>query len=203
MSWIPEDTKVEAATLWAATRNWNLVSELTGISVAKLKKLKEEPFWENVVSRVVKDKNDVLDAELTGIIHKCAEQIQERLTKGDPRVNYKTGEIYEVPLDARGLAMVMGILFDKRQLVRGEATSRTETISADKRLEQLQSAFIKFSQATQIEGKRLDEKEQKEDAGQGQQEALLIEQADFSEGSNGPPSQQEEFDSPSPLQEVK
>ncbi len=151
-NWQPEEKRIEVATMWAVLRDMQQVSDLTGVSAGVIKKWKDEPWFHNVVSRVVKDKNDVLDKKLTDVIDSCADLIQNRLNVGDPRVNYKTGEVYTVPLDARGLAMVLGILFDKRQLVRGEATSRTETVSFDRRLENLKETFERFSQATQIEG---------------------------------------------------
>lgn len=151
-SWQPEEKRIEVATMWAVLRNLDQVSELTGVGVGVIKKWKEEPWFHNVVSRVVKDKNDVLDQKLTDVIENCAGLISDRLKDGDPRVNYKTGEVYTVPLDARGLAMVLGILFDKRQLIRGQATSVTENVSFDRRLENLKDAFERFSAATQIEG---------------------------------------------------
>lgn len=148
--WYPEETKIHAATLWAATRNWGTTAELSKVSVHMLKKWAKEPWWHNIVERVVKDKNDELDGALTDIIHECQAQIKDRLTGGDPRINFKTGEVYYVPLDSRALTMSLAILFDKRQLIRGEATSRTESISADKRLEFLKTEFEKFSKAQEI-----------------------------------------------------
>lgn len=150
--WWPEEKKIEVATLWAVLRDVKQVSELSKVGVPTIRKWKDEPWFYNVVSRVVKEKNDILDQKLTGVIDACAIQIQERLLNGDTKVNYKTGQIYTAPLDARGLALVMGIIFDKRQLLRGEATSRTETISFDRRLENLKETFERFSKATQIEG---------------------------------------------------
>lgn len=150
--WWPEEKRIEVATLWAVLRSVPKVSELTKVSQEVIRRWKEEPWFHNVVQRVVKEKNDILDQKLTGVIENAAELIQERLVKGDIRVNYKTGQHYEVPMDARTLALMVGILFDKRQLLRGEATSRTETISFDRRLENLKETFERFSKATQIEG---------------------------------------------------
>ncbi len=173
--WQPEDKRIEVATLWAATRDLGAVSEMSGVSVYVIKKWKEEPWFHNVVSRVIKDKNDVLDKKLTDVIDSCATLIQERLTKGDTKVNYKTGEVYTAPLDARGLALVMGILFDKRQLIRGEATSRTENVSFDKRLENLKETFERFSKAAQIEGEVIHAEDQsKESKGRTGQEAHAL-----------------------------
>jgi hypothetical protein len=70
--------------------------------------------------------------------------------------------------------MSLAILFDKRQLIRGEATSRTESISTDRRLEKLKSEFEKFSKTKVIEHASVQETEGQE-AGQDAQ-TLLIEE---------------------------
>jgi len=155
--WFPDETKIEAATMYAATRNIKTVHEYTGVPVSQLRKWQYEPWWENVVSRVVKDNNDQLDAALTDIIDTCKVQIQERLKNGDVRVNFKTGQTYQTPMSARELTMTLAILFDKRQLIRGEATSRSESVSKDQRLETLKEQFLKFSEAAEIEGDYDDE----------------------------------------------
>ena len=168
--WQPEEKRIEVATLWAVLRNIAEVSRISGIDVYVIRKWKEEPWFQNVVSRVIKDKNDVLDQKLTGVIESCATMIQERLAQGDTKVNYKTNEVFTAPLDARGLALVMGILFDKRQLIRGEATSRTETVSFDKRLENLKETFERFSKAAQIEGEVIHVEDQPKEPEQRQEE---------------------------------
>jgi hypothetical protein len=176
--WFPEETKIEAATMYAATRNLKTVQEYTKVPVSTLRRWQSEPWWTNVVDRVVKDNNDQLDAALTDIIDTCKDQIQDRLKNGDVRVNFKTGETYTTPMSARELTMTLAILFDKRQLIRGEATSRSETVSQDKRLEVLREQFVKFSEASEIEGEFEDATTLEEDpqAGEGQStpEAVLL-----------------------------
>lgn len=173
--WYPEETKIEAATLWAATRNIDTVSEYVKVSTYIIRKWQQEPWWNSVVSRVVKDHNDQLDQSLTQVIHKAAELMIDRLENGDERINFKTGERFKLPLDSRSLAVTMGIVFDKRQLLRGEATSRTEAVTSSQKLEELKEAFLKFHQATEIEGV-YEKPIQQEDAEAGRQgqEALLI-----------------------------
>ena len=179
--WQPEEKRIEVATLWAVLRNIAEVSRISGIDVYVIRKWKEEPWFQNVVSRVIKDKNDVLDQKLTGVIESCATMIQERLAQGDTKVNYKTNEVFTAPLDARGLALVMGILFDKRQLIRGEATSRTETVSFDKRLENLKETFERFSKAAQIEGEVIhveDQSKEPQRQEEGEDTATLLKEGE-------------------------
>lgn len=182
--WVPEETKIEAAALWAATRNMTTVSELTGVTQDRLRKWRNEPWFQNVVARCVKDKNDELDQALTEIMHKATEMLKDRLEKGNVQVNYRNGQQFVVPLNSRDLVMTLGILFDKRQLIRGEATSRTENMTSSQKLEELKSHFLQFSKAVEIEGEVI---EVEDKAGNPEEGSSL-------------PNCQTGFDSPSPLQ---
>ena len=155
-NFVSEDKRIEVATLYAALRNYEEVSRLTGISAQRIKRMKDEAWFHNIVNRVIKDKNDELDRKLTEVISGCADLIKERLLEGDTKVNYKTGQLFKVPVDSRALALVMGIIFDKRQLIRGEATSRTENISFENRLKELRETFVTFSKQVEIEGEYTD-----------------------------------------------
>lgn len=152
MGWYPEELKTQAAATWAVCRSDTTTASVVGVPVGRIKAWKEEPWWKNVVGRVVKDKNDELDAALTGVIEKASTLLADRLENGDVKINFKTGEVIRAPADIKSLLMSVGIIFDKRQLLRGEATSRTESISSSQKLEELKEAFTKFSKATEIEG---------------------------------------------------
>lgn len=150
--WWPDDKKIEAATLFAVTKSVSQVAQLSGVQEAVIRRWRTEPWFLSIVQQVVYEKNELLDSKITDILEKCTDLIWKRLTEGDIRVNWKTGEEFVVPLDARGLALVYGIMFDKRQLLRGEATSRHETVTADSRLQTLKEEFEKFSKATTVKG---------------------------------------------------
>jgi hypothetical protein len=154
--WWPEDKKVEAATLWAATRNMKQVAALSKVSLRKLNEWKKEPWWMNVVSRCQKEKNDELDGMLTGVIHRAAEIISERLENGNIVYDFRRKEYVRIPVQLRDLTIVQGILFDKRQLLRGEATSRTENLTSMQKLEELKQAFLQIQEGITIEGEVLD-----------------------------------------------
>jgi len=151
-SWVPETKKVEVATLWAALRDYDSVSELTKTSITMIRKWQVEPWFKNIVNQVIKDKNEVLDGKITNVLEGCVSLILDRLQHGEQKLAHRTGEIVRVPIDAARAATIVGILFDKRQLLRGEATSRSETGSYDRKLEELKEAFLKYSQASEIQG---------------------------------------------------
>jgi len=154
-TWHPEEKRLEVATLWAATKDITQVSNLTGITPHTIRKWQKEPWFQNIVQRVIEEKNDLLDKELSNIIHKAVDLLRDRLENGDVRVNYNTQKSFRVEVDARTISLLLSNVFEKRQLLRGEATSRSETVqqvSYDKRLKELQDAFTKYSQSVEIEG---------------------------------------------------
>jgi hypothetical protein len=57
-------------------------------------------------------------------------------------------------MKGRDIAVTLGVLYDKRALIRGDATSHTVSVSHDKKLEGLESKFKQF--AMQLEAKTFD-----------------------------------------------
>lgn len=57
-------------------------------------------------------------------------------------------------MKGKELAVTLGVLFDKRALIRGDATSHSVSISHDKKMEQLESKFKQF--AMQLEAKTIE-----------------------------------------------
>ena len=91
-------------------------------------------------------------SKLTQIVDKSLEVIQDRLINGDYILNKKTGEIHRRPASLRDASIVANTVVDKRQLLRGKPTSRTEKISVDARLLKLAEEFAKFAASRTIEG---------------------------------------------------
>jgi len=72
--------------------------------------------------------------------------VKARIDEGDSVYDSKRGELVKKPISAKDLASITTSSIDKRQLLRGKPTSRTETVSEGKRLEQLAAQFIKMAQ---------------------------------------------------------
>jgi len=85
-----------------------------------------------------------LENSLTDGIHLAVDTIKERLENGDFKVNGRTGDIFRVPVNSRDIAATLAILYDKRALIRGEATS----IKAENKatLLSLKEGFEQFAQ---------------------------------------------------------
>lgn len=153
MSWYSENVKVEAATLWAVTRNVEKVHTITKVPRYQIKKWMKEIWWDNVVKQCRKEQNELLDIKLTEVIATAVDVIQDRLREGEVYVDRKTKEEYRVPVNVKSASIALETTFKERQLIRGEATNRTESISQDQKLEKLKEQFERLAMSKQINPK--------------------------------------------------
>ena len=151
-TWHPEEVKIEAATLHAVTRDFNKTHELTGIGVYVLKKWAVEPWWDECIAKVKQLKNEQLDAKITSVLEQAVDIIAERLKDGDIYVDHNSKEKtqYRIPIKARDAVLATGILFDKRQLIRGEATSVTTNQSTAEKFLALKENFERLARSRNI-----------------------------------------------------
>lgn len=149
-NWWPEEKKIEAATVYAVTRNIQRTKELTGVEASTLKKWTEEAWFNEIIAKVKKEKNEALDAKITETLDHTLDLINNRLTEGETYYHAKTKEYYQLPVRAKDAAIITSILFDKRQLIRGEATSRTENVSSEQKLLALKENFERLAQSKLI-----------------------------------------------------
>lgn len=149
-SFIPPEKRVEAATVFAVTRNLDIVSQVTGVPLNVLKRASVEPWWHNIVAEAVKQKNDELDGKITDALDKGMDVLLDRIQNGEIYVDRKTGVARRVPISAKTVVLAADVLFDKRQLLRGEATSRSDSITPEQKLMQLKEQFEKLAKSKGI-----------------------------------------------------
>ena len=125
-----------AVTQYVLLGNMERVSENLGIPGETLSHWKcNTEWWVDLVAKIRDEKQDEIDATFSDIIQSAASNIVERINNGDEQVT-KDGDIVRKAMSGRDLATVMGITFDKRQVVRMLPTSiRAE--STDSRLNAL------------------------------------------------------------------
>lgn len=148
--WWPQDKKVEAATVFAVTRNYEKTSDLVKIPVSYLKRMSQEGWWGEIIDKVIKSKNEQLDAKITETLDQSLDLILDRFKNGETYYNLKTEKEYKLPIKAKDTAIITSILFDKRQLIRGEATSRTENVTSEQKLLALKANFEKLAKSKNI-----------------------------------------------------
>lgn len=149
-NWWPDTKKIEAATLYAVLRDFQKVSDLTGIPVHYIEPWVIEPWWDEIILKVKKEKNEKLDSVITEVLAKGLEIVEDRFANGEIMVDRKTKQEYRVPVNVKNVSIVIDAIFDKRQLIRGEATTRTEVIDSEKKLEQLKNNFEKLAKSKLI-----------------------------------------------------
>ena len=149
--------RLHAAATWVVTGNMVKVAKLTGIPYDSIRYWKNKSsWWKELVRQVRKAKQEELDGALTGIIMSGVDQLQDRITHGNIEVResqdddgvQSTREV-RVPLRASELATAaLGIPYDKRALLRGDPTARTEKSTSEETnalLAQLADNFKKFA----------------------------------------------------------
>ncbi len=163
--WWSQEKKVEACTLYAALGSVADVSRLTEVPENVIRGWKTEQWWIDVSQQVIKEDDDELSTRFTNVVKLALKQLEDKLQNGNTVLNMKTGEKIQVPLTAADLTKVASAMTDKRQIIQGKPTSRTETVSSDDRLKKLAAQFEKFTKAkevqqTPIEGELGDEVEE-------------------------------------------
>ena len=133
-AWYSDAQKLKVACTFAVTGNSRRVSELTGVKEGTIRAWKTTEWWHEIQSRIRTEANEELDTKLSKAIDKAVEQINDRIDHGDFIYNAKQDKLVRKHAGVRDLAVVTAQLLDKRQLLRGEPTSRTAKISENEKL---------------------------------------------------------------------
>lgn len=150
MKWWPDAKKIEAATLYAVLRDFKEVQKLTGIPWKVVESWTVEPWWAETINKCLKLRNEELDGKITIALDKSLDILLDRLEHGEIYIDRKTKSPYRVPMSTKAVTLAADIFFDKRQLIRGEATTRTESITQEQRLLALKDQFEKLARSKGI-----------------------------------------------------
>lgn len=135
------DDKLQAAIAYVITGDSLNASKLCGIPDRTIRAWTATEWWDDILAEANASYQSKLDAVWTKILHKASDKMVERIEQGDPVVDAKTREVRYVPVKLRDLAIATAVMTDKRSLMRGQATRRTETVSVEKRLNKLSEHF--------------------------------------------------------------
>ncbi len=142
-SW-PMEVKIGVVTRYLAIGNMSLVAASTGLDHQMLRNWKTQPWWKEVEAQVRATENLQLDTKISKIVDKSLDAVLDRVENGDFIYDNKTGDIKRKPANMRDIAKVSTEMISKRELLRGNATSRNETPQASV-AEQLKSLAIEFA----------------------------------------------------------
>ena len=145
-----EKEKINACCVFAVSGNSRRTAELTKIPEATIRTWKTTIWWQEITVRIYEEQDEGLSSKLTTLVDKAVDAINDRIEHGDYLYNPKMDKLVRKPIGARDLAAVTIMAVDKRQLLRGEPTSRIEKVSTDERMKDLAMQFKKFALAQEI-----------------------------------------------------
>ena len=131
------EQRLQAALAWCVTGTAQGASDVCGVDRRTISDWVNTEWWPALVSEARQLKQEELDAKLTNIIDKCAQRLTERLDSPEGVSKAQLNQI----------AITMAISMDKRSLMRGDPTSRTERVSSEERLTKLKDEFAGMLQA--------------------------------------------------------
>jgi hypothetical protein len=140
----PEQKRIEVATIFALTGNFKQTSELTSVPLNTIRNWRKEEWFQSLLNEIYEENKDKLDARFEETVQKASELIMDRLTNGDFYVT-KTGELARKPVGIRDIALVQAIVIDKRNLLRGLPTSRTESVNPSDKLKEFAEFFSQLA----------------------------------------------------------
>lgn len=142
--WWSEKKRIEALTVFAALGQYNRVEELTGVPANTVRQWLKEQWARDLLDEIRSENDHAIDAKFTEIVTTALKGLSERLENGDSKV-LRDGSLVKVPVGAKDLAIITAINVDKRQLLRGKPTTRSEQITEGSRLQRLEQMFLKLA----------------------------------------------------------
>lgn len=153
-----DEVKIHAVVLVTYMRNQTKAAKQLDIPLSTLRYWKYHTKWWKEVEEYLKAQhNKELDYKFTVAIEEATHELIERVYEGDEVIT-KSGDIVRKKINARDLAQIIGILYDKRALSRGDPTQRTATTTAEatKKINDLAREFRKIASDQKAFNKSID-----------------------------------------------
>lgn len=117
---------------WFENSNLTKCAAVAGVSYNTALKWKGQAWFDKALKDLKRARDRQMDGRITKIIEKALDRLEDRIEEGDTKVfSSKDGiETRKVPVSARDLAVVTGVLFDKRATIRKEPDSDDTASSA-------------------------------------------------------------------------
>lgn len=144
------EDKQRVVAQYVVTGRISAAAKATNIPRTTINSWSQTQWWYDLVSAAHAKHDKKLDAIMTTTIEMAGIELQDRVKSGDFRLN-KKDELLRVPMGGKDLAIVGGVVFDKRSLLRGQPTSIQRT-DDNQRLEKLMIHFENIVNHKVIEG---------------------------------------------------
>lgn len=145
------ETKIHAVTCYIVTGSFSKASKHSAVPEQTIKGWKNKEWFRVVAKYVQQARQEELDASMSEVIHSSMDIVKDRLQTGDYKYNIKTGEIIQIPIPAKDAALIADKIIKNRNLLRGDATSRTDSSSLSEKIMDLKNQFRSFTEQKVIE----------------------------------------------------
>lgn len=133
--------KITAAVAYMLGNSARESAQIAGVSRGSINEWRNHTdWWPQLIDHLKRTHDADLEARTTAILDNALNKLEERIEKGDVSVS-RDGEVTEKPVSGRDMAIIFGTLYDKRQLMRSQPTSISETTSEAARLSRLADRF--------------------------------------------------------------
>lgn len=122
----PKEKRIQAVAQYLVLGNMKLVEATTGVSHGMLRQWKLQPWWKEYEREIRATENIKMDSDLTKIVERSLVAVTDRLDNGEVFYDQRSGELRRKPVSMKDAAKVSVDLLTKRELLRGNATSRVE-----------------------------------------------------------------------------
>lgn len=103
-------------------------SRISGVGLSQVKQWRYySKWWDEAVEVAREVMSEKMEDKFTALLNESLNQLEERLKKGDKVIRAEKER--RLPIKAAELVRIVNTLFDKRQLLRGDVTSRSESRS--------------------------------------------------------------------------
>lgn len=126
------------------------LAAVPGLKPATLRQWKSRCAWWDKAEQHAKTLLQTdLDYAYTRMLHRTEKEIFDRVENGDT-VLAKDGSMVRKPLGGKDLMYIHGIIHDKRAMIRGEPTSRTEKVNPMDVVQELAKVLQKQGEQTVV-----------------------------------------------------
>lgn len=114
------ETIYKIMTSWAVTKNYKETADNLGLAVSTVKKIVDEHITEEKFEKLCNEKEQEFTKKADKIIDKALNRLERDIDN----------EMKDIPVNH--LTTVIGTLTDKKLLIEGKPTARTEVVGEDK-----------------------------------------------------------------------
>lgn len=139
------DQRVQAVLVYFVKQSRSKTAQIVNVPEGTIKHWMQTVWWKQAYESLKKQKNEELDGKITGILTTSIDLLAKRLKKGDEVIT-KDGQTIYKAVTARDVAMIAAILFDKRAILRGESSSKTDRTSTKEVLTELMASFKQLAE---------------------------------------------------------